>query len=70
MRPNRSELTQAPAAFLLGNSAGSNVTEPCGGSRRLRQGEWVLGPVSGLAEKGRWSSRCVPLRWAVRWSPP
>jgi len=24
----------------------------------------------GRAEKGRWSSRCVPLRWAVRWSPP
>jgi len=28
------------------------------------------GPESGLAEKGRWSSRCVPLRWSVRWSPP
>jgi len=24
----------------------------------------------GRAEKGRWSSRCVPLRWSVRWSPP
>jgi len=23
------------------------VTEPCGGSRRPRQGEWVLGPECG-----------------------
>ena len=40
-------------AFLSGNSAGSNVTEPPAGSRRPVRGDWVLGPGPGRAEKGR-----------------
>ena len=39
-------------AFLSGNSAGSNVTEPPAGSRRPVRGEWVLGPRRAAPRKG------------------
>jgi len=53
-----------------GNFAVGDVTEPRAGSSASGARWWSLGPELGRAEKGRWSSRCVPLRWSVRWSPP
>jgi len=52
-------------AIPLGNSVEGNVTEPRVESRRPIRGHGYLGPEPGRAEKGRWSSRCVPLRRAV-----
>jgi len=46
-----------------------SVTEPGAGSRHPVRGSGT-GPAWRPCRDRRWSSRCVTLRWSVRWRPP
>jgi len=46
-----------------------HVAEPGAGSRHPVRGGGT-GPAWRPCRDRRWSSRCVPLRWSVRWMPP